>query len=190
MENTTLATTKTAVDRLNKSLEKSNLDALVQAKTRRSLLLVDCSGSMRDRIRTGERKIDALRKVVVTLREQHPVPVAAFGARENVVLVNEVPEPCGSTPLASAIDYGRTEGASHLVVVTDGQPDSETDAFEAARQFKGPVDVFYIGDGNDHGARFSRELAEMTGGSINLTDLGDPKRLVGKIAGLLGEATV
>lgn len=181
-----LVKTQSAVDRLNRSLEKNSLDDLVKARTRRSLLLVDCSDSMSSRIRTGERAIDALRKVVKGLRETHPVPVAAFGSL-GVALVDGIPEPCGSTPLHLAIEYGTREGATHLVVVTDGQPDSQTAAFEAARLFGHPIDVFYIGDGDDEGARFAAELARRTGGTAHLTDLLQQKALTTKIAGLLGD---
>jgi len=188
---TEIATTKSALDRLNRSMSKSSLDDLVKSKTRRSLLLVDCSDSMSSRLMTGERSIDALRKIVRKLRESNPVPVAAFGAMGGaVILVDEVPEPCGSTPLHLAIEYGTQQGATHLVVVTDGEPDSETAAFEAARVFGNAIDVFYIGDGGGRGETFARELARRTGGTMNLSDLnvgGEQLVLTAKIAGLLGD---
>jgi len=49
------------------------------------------------------------------------------------------------------------------------------------------IDVFYIGNGDDAGSRFAAELARQTGGSVNLTDLAQPKQLAGKILLLLGE---
>jgi hypothetical protein len=81
--NTTLATTATtALDQLNRSLAKGSLGDLVQARTKRTLLLVDVSGSMAHMIvKTGKRRIDALRGVVADLRSTHNVPVAAFGLR-------------------------------------------------------------------------------------------------------------
>lgn len=184
-----LVTTASALDRLNRSMEKSSLDDLVKARTRRSLLLVDCSGSMVSPTRSGDRRIDTLRKVVRGLRETHPVPVAAFGCG-SVVLVDDVPEPSGGTPLHLAIEYGHREGATHLVVVTDGLPDSQGACFEAARQFGRPIDTFYIGDGNCEGSRFCEELARMSGGTAHLTDLGKPKQLTTQIAGLLGDGGV
>jgi hypothetical protein len=189
---TDLATTaKSALDRLNRSLETSDLDAIVRGRSRRSLLLVDCSGSMNETVKSGKRKIDALRSVVEELRSTHPVPVASFGGlNHNPMLVDSVPEPSGCTPLHLAIDFGRVEGANHLVIVTDGQPDSADAAFNSAREFKGPCDVFYIGDGNDEGSRFASRLAKLTGGTVNLTDLGQPKALAAKIAGFLGDGTV
>jgi hypothetical protein len=179
----------TAASQLTKSLEKKSLKDLVRARTRRSLLLVDCSGSMGSATTTGERKIDALRKVVEMLRKTHPVPVAAFGVGRHIHLVDSIPNPGGSTPLHHAIDFGTREGANHLVVVTDGQPDSREAAFDAAQAFAGPIDVFYIDDGDKFGREFAVELARRTGGTAHLTDLLAPKELSTKIAGLLGEAS-
>jgi hypothetical protein len=145
-----------AAQQLGKSLAKKSLADLVRARKQRSLLLVDASGSMSSVVKSGERKIDALRTVVKTLRETHPVPVAAFGCcGRQTIMVDVVPEPSGGTPLAEAIDFGKVKGANHLVVVTDGYPDNAYSAFEAADRFGGKIDVFYIGDGGDSGARFA-----------------------------------
>jgi Mg-chelatase subunit ChlD len=190
---TQIATVQTALDRLNKSLAKTSLDEFVNARTRRSLLLVDCSGSMDTRLSaTGERRIDALRKVVADIRQDHPVPVAAFGrlrGRVLVEVVESIPEPSGTTPLDTAIEFGQAQGATHLVVVTDGEPNSESAAIAAAQRFGGPIDVFFVGDPNTHGAAFAARLAALTGGTSGVSDLGKPKELAGKIVGLLGDGT-
>jgi Mg-chelatase subunit ChlD len=183
----TMVPTQSALDRLTKSAAKSSLDDLLKSKMQRSLLLVDCSGSMDSWLtRSHERRIDALRKIVRDLRETHPVPVAAFGGG-GVTLIDDVPEPTGGTPMHSGIEYGHREGATHLIVITDGHPDSERATFEAAERFGGPVDVFYVGDGNDSGARFAKELAKRTGGTAHLSSLEKPKELTTTIVGLLGD---
>jgi hypothetical protein len=196
---TDLIATQNAIEKLNKSLAKNSLDDLVKAKTQRSLLLVDCSGSMGEIVTdpNGDRsirKIDALRKVVDDLRKTHPVPVAAFGVRAQgqVEVVDVVPEPQGGTPLDLAILFGRDQGATRLVVVTDGEPNDESSAFEAARQFGGPIDVFYVGHHYGRGPKFAAELAAMTGGAYGLTDLGSDggqKALAGKITLALGDGS-
>jgi Mg-chelatase subunit ChlD len=181
-----LVKTTAAIDQLKKSLAKNSLDDLVKARSRRSLLLVDTSSSMGQVVyRLGVRRIDALRNVVDDIRESHPVPVAAFSG-SNVRVVDTVPEPCGNTPMCRAIDFATREGANHIVLVTDGQP-TDGIPYAAARAFGGPIDTFYIGNGNDEGARLCQELSRMTGGTCNVTDLGEPKRLSAKIAGRLGE---
>ena len=186
-ESTTMVSTTSALDRLSKSAEKSSLDDLLKSKMQRSLLLVNCSGSMDNWVaRANARRIDVLRTIVRDLRETHPVPVAAFGGG-GVVLIDTVPDPMGGTPMHLGIEYGHREGATHLIVVTDGQPDSERATFEAAALFGRPIDVFYVGDGNDEGARFARELARRTGGTAHLSSLDKPKELTSQIAGLLGD---
>lgn len=187
MTNNALVPTS-ALDRLKKTAKRSSLDELVSAKTKRSLLLVDYSSSMRQHTKTGERKIDALRDVVDKLRSTHPVPMVAFGAA--IDIVEKIPEPKGMTPLAEAIDFGAMQEANHLVVVTDGYPDSPNGAYDAADRFGNPIDTFYIGDGNDPGAAFCKELARRTGGQSDITDLtGEPKQLAGRIIALIGDGS-
>lgn len=179
----------TAQTKLERSLGKTSLGSLVKSR-RRSMLLVDTSGSMSDQIwKTGERKIDALRTTVSTLRKSHPVPVAAFGGRAIHLVEDRIPDPAGNTPLTEAIKFGHNQGATHLVVVTDGQPSNEWSALEVARAFGGIIDVFYIGDENGFGLDFAKRLAAATGGSVNLTDINAPKELAAGIAGLLGEGS-
>jgi hypothetical protein len=180
---------QTAVNKLNASADKDDLDAFIRGG-RRSVLLVDVSFSMNDGIRSGGRKIDALRKVVNTLRETHAVPVAAFGVtthESGVELVNDVPEPQGSTPMNKAIDFGRVQGANHLVIVTDGQPNDESTTMTAARRFANPIDVFYVGDGP--GRAFAQRLAAATGGTFHNSDLGAIKSLASGIRLMLGDGT-
>jgi hypothetical protein len=180
-----VAAEKKALDVLNRSMAKSDLDDLMRG-ARRSVLLVDCSGSMGESLNKGGRKIDALRSVVATLRETNPVPVAAFGGFETTV-VDAVPEPTGGTPLTRAIEFAHREGATHAVIVTDGVADCEQSALSAARAFGGVIDTIYIGNGRDRGAAFCKELAALTGGTASLTDLGKPKELAGSIRLMLGD---
>lgn len=185
------------LSRLKKSLAATSLDDLVRAESDRSVLLVDVSGSMDDKLDSGERKIDALRQTVKTLRESNPVPVVAFGGgvdretfQDRVAVVDNIPEPAGGTPLHSGIDFCRNITATHVILVTDGVPTSQSAAFDAAKLFGGKIDVFYIGDGDDSGARFCKRLADAAGGVCNVTELDDPKALASKIAGLLPGASL
>lgn len=175
---------------LAKTSQHTSLDDFAKAGRKRSILLVDVSGSMNEPARSGRRRIVELRTVVAELRETHPVPVAAFGLSGDVTvkLVDSIPDPDGFTPLHDAIDFAKASGATHIVVVSDGRPDSMSLAKEAGRKFGGPIDTFYVG-GDDEGAAFMKGLAELTGGSSNVTDLGETRFLVSKIRGLLGPGT-
>jgi len=182
-----VAIERQALDALNRKSATGDLDAFVRG-FRRSLLLIDCSGSMSDRLaRTNERRIDALRRVMRQLRSTHSTPVAAFGGYRQVEIVEDAPEPTGTTPLDDAIDFGREQGANHLVVITDGEPNSQEKAFAAAARFGNPIDVFYIGDAHGHGLSFAQELARRTGGVAHLSDISATKQLSSQIAGLLGD---
>jgi hypothetical protein len=191
-----LVPTTSALDRLQRTTKRSSLDDLVSAKTKRTILMCDVSSSMGIPCKDGKRRIDKLAGVVDRLRTTHPVPMAAFGLTRSygmggsVALVERLPEPQGLTPLDEAIDYGRMQEANHLIVVTDGIPDSQDDAFAAAARFGHPIDVFFIGDKGDAGARFCVELAKRTGGTCDVTDLGEPKQLEAKIIALIGDGSL
>lgn len=174
-----------AAQKLNNSLARTSLDELVAARTRRSLLLVDTSGSMADVIRTGERKIDALRKVVSNLRAERHVPVASFNSRVSLV-DEEIPEPHGGTRMAEAIRFGKSQGANHLALVTDGET-YDGAVISEAQAFGGPIDTFYIGEPNTYGASLAQQIAEITGGTATVTDLGNPRQLETTLRGLLGD---
>jgi hypothetical protein len=196
-----LVPTMTALDRLKRTTQRSSLDELVTAKTKRTLLLVDVSYSMSWVTKArpedaGERKIDALRKVVYKLRSSHPVPMAAFGlsGRPQVALIeSEIPEPQGNnTPMDEAIEFGRMQEANHLILVTDGLPDSKSAAFSAAGRFGHPIDVFFIGNEADQGAEFCIELARRTKGQSGVTNLagdGEQKKVTGRIIALIGDGS-
>lgn len=197
-DTTAITASAAALARLEKTATKGSLADLARA-SRRSMLLADCSGSMNECISaTGERKIDALRKLHADLIQTHPIPTAAFGimtyslSEPQIRLMDTgqtLPEPSGGTPIDLAIEYAHAQGANHIVLITDGIPDSEDRAFAAARAFGQPIDCFYIGNGRDAGAQFARRIADMTGGSINLTDLTNPKELKAGILGLLGDGS-
>ncbi len=185
---TDLVASAAAVQRLQTSLTKGSLADLVQSR-RRSLMLVDISGSMNDMTKTYERKIDALRTTVKAITETHPVPVAAFDTTTALLEGDQIPEPRGGTRVAQALNFAARQGANHVVMVTDGQPHDQYEALDAGRAFGGPVDVFYIGGHGDRGLSFAQELARVTGGTCNVTDLTAPKELSGKITLLLGDGS-
>ncbi len=172
----------------------SGLAARIKAYKRETgtFLLLDCSGSMDERISREERAIDKVRSVARGLRRDYPTlrqiifPAASSGpgvecARE---VTGDIPEPGGTTPLAAAIRLAASLGAMHLFVVSDGEPTDRDGAMQAAHEAKCQIDVCYIGRPGDSGEQFLRELARQHGGSCDTLDLRT-KQLETKIRGFL-----
>ena len=201
-------TDELTLDSLTKSLEVKSLKDLVRVKqTENSFLLIDCSGSMSEKMRNGRERISGLREVVSQVQSQKQVPMVAFGPRMvegkpvtyDMIysgeadrlqalpwgFVTEVPDPGGNTPLKEAIEFARVQGAGRLVVISDGEPGDPQGCMEAARMFGGRIDVIFVGDEGDMGSIFLERLAESTGGQRYQGDLTDPKMLSGAVVGLL-----
>lgn len=176
----------TGVRSLRELVKKADLDG--------SILLLDCSGSMSEVISTGEKKIEALRTVVADVRSSVNVPMTAFGPYPGVMpVVDQIPEPGGGTPMHAAIEQARVQKKKHLVVISDGVPDSTVAALDQARQFMQDggkrIDAIYIGNDGDPGAKFMTELATVGGGTQSVTDLKEQKLLANTIKGLLGDGS-
>jgi Mg-chelatase subunit ChlD len=153
-----------------------------------TFLLLDCSYSMASEIAPHERAIDKLRKVARQLRLESPqLRQIAFpmpNGEEAAEITTDIHEPCGQTPLAGAIDYAAARGAVHLIIVSDGQPDSESAAKTAAKAARCRIDVCFVGAPGSYGEAFLRQLASLHGGSCDTLSLAT-KALETRIRGLL-----
>lgn len=177
--------------RLRESLQKgTSLDDLIKAKkkSRMSFLLYDTSSSMDDPVGDHKqtRKIDALRAIDKSLSDQGVhIPRIHFG-NEVAFITGAIPEPFGGTPLNRGIDFAAVERAEHIIIVSDGAPDSEPLAMAAAVKFGGTIDVFYVGPPGERGEQFLAELCLATGGSFAPADLAEQRQITSGIKGLLG----
>lgn len=180
---------KDLVFSLKKSLSVGSLDDLVRAKTSEKIfLLIDCSGSMKERMRNGKRRIDGLRIVVKDVQAEQPdVKLIMFpGEGDGTPHVTGSPhEPHGGTPLAQAIEVARSLEAGRVVVISDGVPDDESQALDSAQRFGGRIDVVFVGNPHEPGEAFLLRLAESTGGTSFTGDLSEMKELASKVLGLL-----
>ena len=176
--------------KLEGNLQAGSLAQLVKERKgeHETWLLLDTSSSMHGY--TGgysqTRKIDALRVLVRDLSQTLICPMLQFASDCAVVVDGSIREPMGSTNLRLAIDDAQQRGARHLIIISDGQPDSETGALQAARSFAHPIDVFYVGPAGDDGERFLAELARASGGKSQTISLAQTKQLTSAIRGLLG----
>ena len=143
-------------------------------------LLLDVSISMSDRV-DGVRKIDRLREAILPFRE-----VRRFVFSSYCYEVTEIPEPNNTTALHHGLETVKGAGVNHIILVTDGQPDSEDMAFKATSGLK--INAIFVGYSSDVRAqKFLQELCRRTGGRYGATvlDLQGVKELTSQIAGLL-----
>lgn len=147
--------------------------------------MLDASGSM-----SGERNqhlVTACQSFVQNCNfNDTALAVETFGAEPEIRLALTCQQPLllmtmmsipanGGTPMADAMDfvlasYSITRG----VIVSDGQPNSETRAYEQAEHYRSaeiPVDTVHIGNSTS-GEAYLRRIAEITGGKfIKFTDI-------------------
>lgn len=180
---------------LNKSLTAGgSLADLVKKKSTvfegKIVFLLDCSGSMGSRMYTGQTRIAGLRDAVKEVQKAQDglrIPMIQFGAGwDEVGECLEIPDPEGGTPLHKAIDLAKTKEYGRAICISDGMPDSQTSAIEAAKRFGGRIDVIFTGNTGEPGEAFLKHLAELTGGEMFTGDLADIKQITGTITLLLG----
>lgn len=189
-DNNSLVRSNSQITRnLQKSLQVGSLDDLVRVRREGNIfLLLDCSGSMSSTINNGKRRITGLRETVRSIqaeRNDNPLKMVQFGVGHEPNFITSIPDPSGGTPLHLAIDFARANRAGRAIVISDGIPDSQGAALEAASRFGGRIDVVFVGNPGEPGERFLKQLAESTGGESFTGDLSDPKMLAGKVTLLL-----
>lgn len=156
------------------------LDAVVRPN---QFVLCDTSTSMESRVR-GRRRIDLLMDALELVFERCPeTSLIAFASGAQLIEhLSQLPQPYGGTNLAAAFDLATEHNAQHLVVLSDGCPNSRVAAFDAARRTGCPIDIVFCGDPHDHDAKmFMEELAKLNRGKVFPHDLNhsDALRLAG-----------
>ncbi|MBM3927849.1 MAG: VWA domain-containing protein [Sphingomonadales bacterium] len=150
-------------------------------------IIADTSRSM-DRSAGGVRRIDALRQSLdVVLADTPSSEVIAFHSVPTRLAPRaRLPEPDGGTALHLALDIA---DSPHVLVISDGQPDSESRALIVADRMARQgvvIDTLFIGDDSDTAAiAFMRQLAATGRGRAVDLDVsksgGDTRRLASAI---------
>lgn len=126
------------------------------------IALVDTSGSMEVRDTDASRYEVACRELAL-LQAAHPGKVAIISFATGCQFCpSGVPVmDGGSTNLTAALRFARTSDLPgvRFVVISDGQPDNEDTALAEARQFRGRIDVVYVGPEGGYGSGFMQRLA-------------------------------
>jgi hypothetical protein len=90
------------------------------------------------------------------------------------------------TIVSSALMLAAHVWPSEVIVISDGLPQDEGAALEAAQALPGTISVLFIGDEHDRaGADFMRRLALMGGGMFAHKDLAQSIAIEGTLRGML-----
>lgn len=138
------------------------------------LILADISASMKDGAGAA-RKIDSLRESLASVLVDAPhASIAAFGSQVTVLPAGApLPEPAGGTALHLGLE--KAGPYRRVLVISDGEPDSESDALRvAARIVAGGtrIDTLFVGADTDRaGIAFMRRLADAGRGTALTVDI-------------------
>lgn len=140
------------------------------------ICLIDQSGSMSAKDAPGGKsRYDAADAELMYLQKQHPGQVAVISFASHVTFCpGGLPNrDGGSTDMEAALNFAHVaDGASKIVLISDGEPDSEAATLAAARRYRHPIHTIYIGPEDDRcgGRQFLAQLAAATGGRAITSD--------------------
>jgi hypothetical protein len=141
----------------------------------KSVILLDVSGSMSGYV-GSEMKINILRQALDRPLEEYEVAIAFNSTTFLLPNLQSIPEPDGTTALHLALEEAKQYNPRHTLVVSDGIPDSNTDAIRSAKKLPGIISTLYIGDEDDTNAiAFMQELAHLGCGKWDICDLRKQK---------------
>lgn len=167
-------------------IASSSLLSKFKARNSKECLLIDTSGSMADHLGDSRTRHSVMQDTLSNIEGYRRF---SFNTNCKEIKSEDVlPRPSGGTNLALAFATVKAMNMAHIILVTDGQPDSEAAALDSAKGLK--IDIIYIGP--DPMPLFLKKLAEVSGGSyenIALNKAGAAALLVGKIKGFLGSGS-
>lgn len=139
-------------------------------------ILIDLSGSMSAHVNDGT-KWEIVKNIISDL----PPTLRRFVFNDRCIEINAgyLPPPSGSTNMAQAFHVMKFNQITKFLLLTDGLPNSKTDALMAARDLD--ISIIYIGP--DPVPPFLKELGSLA--SVNMLNAGANKELENKIKGLL-----
>lgn len=155
-----------------------------------ALILIDTSLSMDDHdCPGGRRRYDVACEQLIRLQREIPgkVGVISWNSSARFCPGGLPVAPDGSTDLAEALKFAKpADGCGiRLILISDGEPNNETSALDAARAFTSPIETIYIGPEHGLGRDFLRRLAEATGGKAVSQSVKDIANLSTTVKGLL-----
>ena len=169
--------------------------AIFKEEPKRYLLVLDVSGSMAEEIdfkNSRKSKYEALKSTIKDLdTDGLELKFIAFSTKSELIdHIDKLPKPNGVTNLPSAFDLIKNEVANFdkVILVSDGQPtDSagqvlpDNDKLNLQKVAFGlgkPLDVIYIGENQNDGVDFMKNLATITGGNYYAENIDSLKNCI------------
>lgn len=154
------------------------------------VLICDRSGSMTACDAQGGRARYMVEdEIVARLQKKYPGKIALISFNDFAELCpnGELPQPTGGTSMEAGIDKARPiiEIGAKGILVTDGEPNSETAVFQSVAGLSGKLDTVFVGNDNASGKAFMERLAKFLHGSFSSNSLKNPELLEQKITQLL-----
>lgn len=153
-----------------------------------AVCLVDTSGSMAAcDSRGGLARYDVACEELARLQGDMPGKVAILSFSGSTILCpGGVPAfQGGGTDLAGALTFAKQADVPgvRMIVISDGEPDSEPAALQEAKSIKAPISTIYVGPEGGYGQDFLRRLAAANGGQSATADRA--RELAAKVEMLL-----
>lgn len=158
--------------KLSETGEAERFRERFEQSTAEVVILADVSSSMSESA-GAKTKIEMLRDALSSVLAELPTTrlIAFNSLAKEISNATRLPEPSGGTALNLALDAAQPYRPRKTVVISDGQPDDEDQAFAAADRITGVIDVIYCGpDGDAEAIAFMNRLARRTGGTVVRTD--------------------
>lgn len=123
------------------------------------VVIADLSSSMSCQAFDGKSRHECLQEAMTPFKGR--VQVLAFNSSVWEVDADALPPPSGSTNLAEALDVARSIEPVHVLVISDGEPNSASQALASAENLAKDctIDTMYIGPDRGAAVAFMKELA-------------------------------
>lgn len=155
-----------------------------------ALVMVDTSGSMTlADTRECRSRYDLACEQLTKLQKDLPGKVGVISWSSHVLFcAGGIPTFLqAGTDLAGVLRFIKpADGTSiKLILISDGEPDSESEALKLAGQFKSKISTIFVGSESSPGRDFLRRLAEATGGQSVTQSINNLGQLSQTVKGLL-----
>ena len=134
------------------------------------IVIVDTSGSMENHdSRGGKSRYEVACEELAELQNSYPGKIAVLSfSGETIFCPNGVPiNLTGSTDMAKALQFAKIADVPGMqfILISDGEPNSETDTLKIAKTYNNKISTIYVGpEDKPTGRDFLYRLAQETGG--------------------------